>query len=240
MSICEVCGRRARPLRDAHAPARRRAPTRRSRRRSARRSARGFGCRSRTSCRATAIDSSRRCLELVDGCRRGRARRRVRHAHAALRDDLPARGAAAMGARRGSGTSRGAPARAASTRAIERYESILSAGGDWNRIVLLDNDDLARIRPARPRVDRCRAGPGPSRRRLRPAAGRPLPERAADGHHPLPTPRRSSAKPSAPALRSGLRRDDDRTGRAARGPVFHGAYTWAAWYSASASGTGRC
>ena len=76
-----------------------RAPTRRSPRRCARPSARACGCRSPISFPRNGIESARRCIELVERRRRGRHGRRVRHAHAALRDDLPAHGAAAVGAR---------------------------------------------------------------------------------------------------------------------------------------------
>ena len=57
-------------------------------------------------------------------------------------------------------------------REMRGYESILSAGGDWSRIVLLDNDVWPGLRPPRCRVDRGRARPGAARRRLRPAARR--------------------------------------------------------------------
>ena len=67
------------------------------------------------------LESARRCIELVDDGRGRRDGRRVRHAHAALRDDLPAHGAAAVGARgsvaaaRGSRAARSSGARCATT-----------------------------------------------------------------------------------------------------------------------------
>ena len=113
---------------------------------------------------------------------------------------------------------------------LRSYESILSAGGDWSRIVLLDNDfwpeyarrDIASIAAER--------GPGPLDAvydLLLGAAADPArlmviihayteeQQREAFGH-PLCVP------------------GSDATTMAPDGPlageVFHGAYTWAAWY----------
>ena len=90
---------------------------------------------------------------------------------------------------------------------------------------------LARVREARHRVDRRRARPGPVRRRLRPAARRGRRAREPDGDHPRLHRGSSSARRSATrsACRAPTRRRWRRTGRSA-GKVFHGAYTWAAWY----------
>ena len=60
------------------------------------------------------LDSARRCIELVDEAAAGGHGHRLRHAHAALRDDLPAHGAAAVGAR-GSVAAAGGPREHASS-----------------------------------------------------------------------------------------------------------------------------
>ena len=50
------------------------------------------------------------------------------------------------------------------------HRSILSAGNDWSRVVLLDNEIWPEYSAPRPRVDRRRPRPRAARRRLRPPA----------------------------------------------------------------------
>ena len=69
-----------------------------------------------------------------------RARRRVRHAHAALRPHAPLRRAAAVGARRGARAA--SPSSCATRRPATgcgRTGASSAPGDDWGRIVLLDN-----------------------------------------------------------------------------------------------------
>lgn len=115
-------------------------------------------------------------------------------------------------------------------RRLRGYESILSAGGDWGRIVLLDNDvwpgyarrDLASVAAERGQdpVDAVYdlllgALPAPERLMVIIHAYTRPQQREAFGH-PLCIPG-SDATTLAP--------DGPLAGR-----VFHGAYTWAAWY----------
>ena len=117
------------------------------------------------------IESSRRCMRARRRGARGRDGRRVRHAHAAVRDDVPAHRAAAVGAR--------GPARLreilASRRAATRDAGLRQHPQRGRR---LEPDRaprqrrLARVRAPRRRRDRRRARPGAARRRARPAARR--------------------------------------------------------------------
>jgi N-acyl-D-aspartate/D-glutamate deacylase len=115
-------------------------------------------------------------------------------------------------------------------RSLKRYESILSAGGDWSRIVLLDNDvwagyarrDMASIAAERGQdpLDTVydlllEAATDPARLMVIIHAYTEVQQREAFGH-PLCVPG-SDATTMAP--------DGPLAGR-----VFHGAYTWAAWY----------
>ena len=165
--------------------------------------------------------------------RERRARRRLRHAHAAVRHDVPAHAAAAVGARRAARPAVAALLRdpAAARRGCAATESILSAGGDWTRIVLLDNAvwpeharrDLASIAAER--------GQDPLDAVYDLLLDAPPRPDAADGDDPLPHRARSSARRSR--IRSACRARTRRRSRpTARSParVFHGAYTWAAWF----------
>ena len=115
-------------------------------------------------------------------------------------------------------------------RQLRSYESILSAGGDWSRIVLLDNDfwpQYARRDIASIAADRGQdaldavydlllgAAADPARLMVLIHAYTEEQQREAFGH-PLCVP------------------GSDATTMAPDGPlageVFHGAYTWAAWY----------
>ena len=115
-------------------------------------------------------------------------------------------------------------------RRLSRYESILSAGGDWSRIVLLDNDawpgyarrDIASIAAERGQdaLDTVYdlllgAAAAPETLMVIIHAYTEAQQREAFGH-PLCVPG-SDATTLAP--------DGPLAGR-----VFHGAYTWAAWY----------
>ena len=138
VSMCEVCGRRH-GLYATHTRRRDDGRRRGGRRgaangRALRRAAPGLAPRA-----ANGIESARRCVELVDAAAAAGHGRGVRHAHAAVRDDVPAHGAAALGARGPVAAARD-PRRPGAAAAMRGYESILSAGGDWSRIVLLDND----------------------------------------------------------------------------------------------------
>ena len=164
--------RRAASTRRTRAAATRAPPTR-SRRRSAPRARPASGSRSRTSCRATGSRrrgarwrSSRRratagstssstCTRASTGsrtstrrCRRGRSRSDPDDARASCCATRP----------RATGCARTA--------------SLLSAGNDWSRIVLLDNPFWPAVRAPRHRRDRRRARPGAARRGLRPARRR--------------------------------------------------------------------
>ena len=226
-----------RPLRHAHAPTRRGLATRRSTRRSRPPSAAGVRLQVSHLVPRNGDDAdARRCIEHRRAGRRRRARRRVRHAHATLRDDLSADRAAA---RRSSAA---AAERQPSCWAARRSRapcasttSILSAGGDWTRIVLLDNDGLAAVRPPRPRLDRGASGDRIADDAICDLLHGALPEAlgAADGDHPLPHRGAAGARPSPIRSDAGLGRDDACARRPAAGSVFHGAYTWAAWFSAS-------
>ncbi len=118
----------------------------------------------------------------------------------------------------------------ATRRSLERYESILSAGGDWGRIVLLDNTivpeagrrdiaSFARERGQRPLEAVCdllvAALPDTARLMVILRAYTEAQQREAFAH-PLCMP------------------GSDATTLAPDGPlaghVFHGAYTWAAWF----------
>ena len=118
----------------------------------------------------------------------------------------------------------------ATRRALESYESILSAGGDWSRVVLLDNPvvpeygrrDLASIaaeRGQRPLEAVCdlllAALPDTARLMIISHSYTEAQQREAFAH-PLCMP------------------GSDATTLAPDGPLagctFHGAYTWAAWY----------
>ena len=115
-------------------------------------------------------------------------------------------------------------------RAMQGYESILSAGGDWSRIVLLDNDfwpdyarrDIAAIAAERGQepLDAVHdlllgAADDPGRLMVIIHAYTEEQQREAFAH-PLCVP------------------GSDATTMATDGPlageIFHGAYTWAAWY----------
>jgi N-acyl-D-aspartate/D-glutamate deacylase len=113
---------------------------------------------------------------------------------------------------------------------LKRYESILSAGGDWGRIVLLDNEvwpeyarrDMASIAAERDQdpFDTAYdlllgAVTEPSKLMVIIHAYTEVQQREAFGH-PLCVPG-SDATTMAP--------DGPLAGQ-----VFHGAYTWAAWY----------
>ena len=164
-------------------------------------------------------------------CRRRRAGRRLRHAHAALRHDVPAHGAAAVGAR-GSGTAARDPRkRERSDARCASYESILSAGGDWSRIVLLDNDDRG---PTTRGATSPRSPPSADQDPL--DAVYDLLLGAADDPGSLMviihayTEEQQREAFAHPLCVPG----SDATTMAPDGPlagqVFHGAYTWAAWY----------
>ena len=100
---------------------------------------------------------------------------------------------------------------------------------------------LARVRAARRGVDRRRAQPGFARRRLRPAARSCRRSRAADGDHPCLHRGAAARGVRPPALRAGLRRDDDgaRTGRS-RGRCSTGPTPGRRGTSASASSRSTC
>ena len=115
-------------------------------------------------------------------------------------------------------------------RAMRDYESILSAGGDWSRIVLLDNDvwpDYARRDVAAIAAERGQepldavydlllgAADDPGRLMVIIHAYTEEQQREAFAH-PLCVPG-SDATTMAP--------DGPLAGK-----IFHGAYTWAAWY----------
>jgi N-acyl-D-aspartate/D-glutamate deacylase len=115
-------------------------------------------------------------------------------------------------------------------RRLKSYESILSAGGDWGRIVLLDNDawpgyarrDMASIAAERGQdpLDAAYdlllgAAAEPAKLMVIIHAYTEAQQREAFGH-PLCVPG-SDATTMAP--------DGPLAGQ-----VFHGAYTWAAWY----------
>jgi N-acyl-D-aspartate/D-glutamate deacylase len=124
----------------------------------------------------------------------------------------------------------GTPAwKRAAVEAMRSYTSILSAGEDWSRVVLLDNElwpDYARKDIASIAADRSQS-PDEAICDLLAAPGAPgtlmviihcytEDQQAEAFHHPLCTP------------------GSDATTLATDGPLatslFHGAYTWAAWY----------
>ena len=118
------------------------------------------------------IESARRCLELVERAAAGGHGRRVRHAHAALRDHLSAHGAAALGAR-GSVAAAGDPRRARSSGdAMQRLREHPQRRRRLEPDRAAGQRRVARLRPPRRRRDRRRARAGAARRRLRPAARR--------------------------------------------------------------------
>ena len=215
VAMCEVCGRRHGDLRDAHAPARR--GRRRGRRggapdgRALRRAAAGLASRpaQRASTRRAAASSSSRVRP-----RSGMDVAFDMHTRLygttflltalppwALED--PARLREILGSKE-------------QRRAMRGYESILSAGGDWSRIVLLDNDVWPGYARRDVAVDRGRARAGAARRRLRPPARRGRRSRAADGDHPRLHRGAAARGVRPPALRSRLGRDDDGADRPAR------------------------
>ena len=129
-----------------------------------------------------------------------------------------------------------APARAARAsseqrRAMRDYVSILSAGGDWSRIVLLDNatwPDYARRDIASIAAERGQEPLDAVYDLLLGAADDPA---QPDGDHPRLHRGAAARGVRASALRARLGRDDAGAGRPARrARSFHGAYTWAAWY----------
>ena len=127
-------------LRDAHAQARRGRRRRGRRGDPHRRERPRCGCRSRISSRAT---GSRRAAA-ASSSSRPRATRartspstctRARFGLTNLYAALPA-----VGARRRAGRARGDPARSGKRDEMRGHRSILSAGNDWSRVVLLDNE----------------------------------------------------------------------------------------------------
>ena len=96
------------------------------------------------------------------------------------------------------------------------HRSILSAGGDWGRVVLLDNPFWPRVRAPGPRLDRRRARPAAARRRLRPARSAASRRPTGDGDHPRLHRGGAAGGVRPSALRPGVRRDDARARRAAR------------------------
>ncbi|MEO5634890.1 amidohydrolase family protein [Gaiella sp.] len=175
------------------------------------------------------IDSARRCLELVEGAARSGMdvafdmHTRL-YGTTFLLTALPPwalEDPALLGEILGSEKHR---------RAIREYESILSAGGDWGRIVLLDNAvwpdyarrdvaSIAAVRGQEPLDAVCDlllgAADDPGQLMVIIHAYTEEQQREAFAH-PLCVPG-SDATTMAP------------TGPLA-GKVFHGAYTWAAWY----------
>ena len=121
-------------------------------------------------------------------CRRRGRRCRLRHAHAAVRHDVPPRGASTRDPGRGSRRPR---RRCCATRptlkAIASYESILSAGGDWDRIVLLDNHVFPEYGRREHRLCRYGTRTGAASRPSATSVLAALPDTASpDGHQPLP------------------------------------------------------
>ena len=178
VSMCEVCGRRH-GIYATHT----RQP-RRGRRRGRRggaphgASAPACGCRSRTSSRATgstrrgAASSSSTPRPAAGWTSRSTCTRGSTGRRSCSRRCRRGRSRIPRGCARSSAASE-------QRRAMRDYVSILSAGGDWSRIVLLDNDVWPRLRAARHRRDRRRARPGAARRGLRPPARRGRRSRAA-------------------------------------------------------------
>ena len=120
--------------------------------------------------------------------------------------------------------------------AMASYTSILSAGDDWSRIVLLDNDlwpEYARRDLASIAADRRQTAPETICDLLRGGARR---ARDADGDHPLLHGGPAGGGVPPPPLRARLRRHDPRARRAPRNV----AVTWAACTSASWSASVRC
>jgi N-acyl-D-amino-acid deacylase len=115
-------------------------------------------------------------------------------------------------------------------RSLKRYESILSAGGDWSRIVLLDNDvwpeyarhDIAAIAAERGQDPLetvydllLGAAAEPTKLMVIIHAYTELQQREAFAHALcVPGSDATTMAPDGPLA----------------GQVFHGAYTWAAWY----------
>ena len=172
---------------------------------------------------------------------RGRDGRRVRHAHAPLRDDVPAHRAAAVGARGSGAPARRSSAATSSGGRCESYESILSAGGDWSRIVLLDNDvwpEYARRDIASIAAERGQDPLDAVYDLLLGAADEPG-QLMVIIHAYTEEQQREAFAP--PALRARLRRDDDGAGRPARRPGLpRRVHVGGVVSRASASSRSRC
>ena len=115
-------------------------------------------------------------------------------------------------------------------RAMRSYESILSAGGDWSRIVLLDNDvwpDYARRDVASIAAERGQDPLDAVYDLLLGAADDPAGLMVIIHAYTEEQQREAFAHPLCVP-------GSDATTMAPDGPlagqVFHGAYTWAAWY----------
>ena len=115
-------------------------------------------------------------------------------------------------------------------RAMRGYESILSAGGDWSRIVLLDNDvwpDYARRDVAAIAAERGQEPLDTVHDLLLGAAEDPAALMTIIHAYTEQQQREAFAHPLCVP-------GSDATTMAPTGPlaghVFHGAYTWAAWY----------
>ena len=146
--------------------------------------------------------------------RRARARHRLRHAHAPLRHDVPLdRVPPAFLRSERIGSPDG---RREAVEAMASYTSILSAGDDWSRIVLLDNEPVAGVRPARPGLDRGGPAADGTGGDLRPPRSGARGARDADGDHPLLHGGPAGGGLPPPSLCAWLRRDDPRARRAAR------------------------
>ena len=228
VSMCEVCGRRH-GLYATHT--RRRDEGAEDAVAEALRTAERSGARLQVShlVPRNGIESSRRCVDLVDAAAAGGIdvafdmHTRL-YGTTFLLTVLPPSALEDPGAL---GEILGSPER---RRQLRRYESILSAGGDWSRIVLLDNDvwpQYARRDIASIAADRGQdaldavydlllgAAADPARLMVLIHAYSEEQQREAFGH-PLCVPG-SDATTMAP--------DGPLAGQ-----VFHGAYTWAAWY----------
>ena len=157
----------------------------------------------------------------LDGARRGgpraRARRRVRHAHAALRPHAPLRGAAAVGARRGARAARRAAARPVGPRP---HAAAPQHPQRRRRLGARSSCSTTRSGPSTRAATSPRSPPSAARQPLDTVYdlllgaldGAP----PADGDHPR-LHRGGAARGVRPsALRAGLGRDDARARRAAR------------------------
>ncbi len=183
------------------------------------RPARAF--RSRTSCRGTASRRAAGAIELVDDARDAgddvdfdmhTRTFGLTHLYAALPPWALAAGPATLGARCATPPQRDR---------MRPHRSLLSAGGDWWRIVLLDNPFWPQYARARPRLDRGRAR---SRRRSTPSttccsAGPSEPHKLMVIINAYTEEQQREAF-AHPLCVPGLRRDDARAGRPARAVVL--------------------